>query len=280
MKELFKNCLFVDEVDGWYIPSRFTRKQLEYYRKEFATLIRSTASSSVALRFSTSATKLTFDYKIVCKARNWAVIDVVCDGKRFSSLSLDADEGVAELTLPGNPDSEITVFLPHLVSIKIKNIEADAPLVPVTDTFLRWLALGDSITQGMVARSPLSPYPSAISAALGSDLLNAAVGGIEGNVDHDIWYIEPGKVYSTRAEGKKDPVSIGECKVEFDQSSYKTKNHIAKPEIKVTNGDKKLRRGRDYIASFVKNTGSGTGYAIVRGKGRYKDWIAVPFTID
>jgi GH25 family lysozyme M1 (1,4-beta-N-acetylmuramidase) len=109
---------------------------------------------------------------------------------------------------------------------------------------------------------------------------DAAVGGIEGNVDHDIWYIEPGKVYSTRAEGKKDPVSIGECKVEFDQSSYKTKNHIAKPEIKVTNGDKKLRRGRDYIASFVKNTGSGTGYAIVRGKGRYKDWIAVPFTID
>ena len=183
MKELFKNCLFVDEADGWYIPSRFTRKQLEYYRKDFATLVRSTAASSVALRFTTSATKLSFDYKIICKARTWAVIEVVCDGKLYSSLSLDADEGAAELTLPGNPDSEITVFLPHLVSIKIKNIEADAPLVPVTDSFLRWLALGDSITQGMVAHSPLSPYPSAISAALGYDVLNAAVGGIEFNAD-------------------------------------------------------------------------------------------------
>ncbi len=183
MKELFKNCLFVDEVDGWYIPSRFTRKQLEYYRKEFPTLIRSNASSSVALRFFTSATKLTFDYKIGYKARNWAVIDVICDGELYSSLSLDADEGIAELTLPGEPESDITVFLPHLVAIKIKNIEANAPLIPVTDSFLRWLALGDSITQGMVARSPSSPYPSAISVALGNDLLNAAVGGIEFNAD-------------------------------------------------------------------------------------------------
>ena len=107
-----------------------------------------------------------------------------------------------------------------------------------------------------------------------------AVGGIEGNVDHDIWYIEPGRVYSTRAKGKKDPTSIGDCKVLFDRSSYKLKNHRAKPEVTITCGDKKLRSGKDYIVSFVKNTASGTGYAIVRGKGKYKDWTMVPFKID
>ena len=109
---------------------------------------------------------------------------------------------------------------------------------------------------------------------------DAAVGGIEGNVDHDIWYIEPGKVYSTLAEGKKDAVSVGECKVDFEESSYKLRYHKAEPEVTVTYEDKKLRRGKDYILSFVKNTESGTGYAIVRGRNRYKDWIAVPFTID
>ena len=108
---------------------------------------------------------------------------------------------------------------------------------------------------------------------------DAAVGGIEGNVDHDIWYIEPGRVYSTSAKGKKNPTSIGECSIDFDESSCKLKNHRAKPKVTVTCEDKKLRKGKDYILSFVKNTESGTGYAIVRGIGKYKDWIAVPFTI-
>lgn len=109
---------------------------------------------------------------------------------------------------------------------------------------------------------------------------DSAVGGIDGNVDHDIWYIEPDKVYSTAAKGKKNPTSIGECKIDFEESSCKLKNHKASPEVTVICEDKKLRKGKDYILSFVKNTESGTGYAIVRGKGKYKDWIAVPFTIE
>lgn len=109
---------------------------------------------------------------------------------------------------------------------------------------------------------------------------DAAVGGIDGNVDHDIWYIEPNRVYSTLAKGKKNAVSIGDCKIEFDSDSYKLKNHKAQPEVTVTYDGKKLRRGRNYVLSFVKNTESGTGYAIIRGEGKYKDWIAVPFTIN
>ena len=109
---------------------------------------------------------------------------------------------------------------------------------------------------------------------------DAAVGGIEGNVDHDIWYIEPGRVYSTSAKGKEDQTSIGECRVEFNAESYKLRYHRAEPEITVSSGDKRLRKGRDYILSFVKNTESGTGYAVIYGRGKYRDWIAVPFTID
>ncbi len=109
---------------------------------------------------------------------------------------------------------------------------------------------------------------------------DSAVGGIDGPADHDIWYIEPGKVYKTYAKGKKDPASIGDCGMEFEEGSHKLKNHKSEPEVTVTLGDKKLKNGRDYVLSFVKNTEPGTGYAIVRGMGRYKDWIAVPFTIE
>lgn len=109
---------------------------------------------------------------------------------------------------------------------------------------------------------------------------DSSVGGIEGPVDHDIWYIEPGRVYPTLAKTKKNPVSIGDCSIDIDGSSQKLKNHKAEPEVIVNDGDRKLRRGKDYILSYVKNTESGIGLAVVRGRGRYKDWIAVPFTIE
>ena len=109
---------------------------------------------------------------------------------------------------------------------------------------------------------------------------DAQVGGIEGPVDHDIWYMEPGTVYKTAAKGKKDAVSIGECRIDFDKDSYKLKSHRAKPKVTVSYKGSKLHEGKDYILTLVKNTVPGTGYAIVRGIGKYKDWTGTPFTIE
>ena len=108
----------------------------------------------------------------------------------------------------------------------------------------------------------------------------ARLDGIQGNVDLDFWYIEPGKTYPTRAKGKKKQTSIGKCDVEFKSESVKLKNHRAVPELKVTYDGKKLREGKDYKVSFINNTQSGTGYAVIRGVKKYKNWTAVPFTID
>jgi GH25 family lysozyme M1 (1,4-beta-N-acetylmuramidase) len=46
---------------------------------------------------------------------------------------------------------------------------------------------------------------------------DAKISGIKGTVDHDIWYIEPGRVYPTKARGSKSQTSIGDVKVEFDE---------------------------------------------------------------
>ena len=109
---------------------------------------------------------------------------------------------------------------------------------------------------------------------------DAEISGIEGNVDHDIWYIDPDKVYSTYAKGKKDAISIGDCKVSFSRDSYKLVNHRAIPKVYVTYEGRNLRKGTHYEVSFVRNVTKGTGYAIVRGINSYKDWKAVPFTIE
>lgn len=110
---------------------------------------------------------------------------------------------------------------------------------------------------------------------------DAEISGIKGTVDHDIWYIEPGRVYPTKARGSKSQTSIGDVEVTFDKDTYKLKNHRAKPKVTVTSKDgKKLRSGKQYEISFIRNTTKGTGYAIIRGIGKYKDWTAVPFTIE
>ena len=109
---------------------------------------------------------------------------------------------------------------------------------------------------------------------------DARIGGIDGAVDHDIWYIDPDKVYATYAKGRKNAVSISECKVKFDKDSYKLINHRARPGVQITYEGKKLRKGSHYEISFVCNTTEGTGYAIIRGIDSYKDWIALPFTIE
>ena len=109
---------------------------------------------------------------------------------------------------------------------------------------------------------------------------DAKIGGIEGNVDHDIWYIDPDKVYTTYAKGKKDAVSIEDCDIKFDKDSYKLINHRARPKVQVSCDGKKLRKGTHYEISFIRNETEGTGYAIVRGIDSYKDWVAVPFTIE
>lgn len=109
---------------------------------------------------------------------------------------------------------------------------------------------------------------------------DAMLEGVKGPADHDIWYIEPGAVYATKAAGKKDQISIGECEIAFNEAVYGLKNNRAEPKVTVTYEGKKLREGKDYTLSFVHNTKAGMGYAIVRGIGKYKDWTSSAFIIE
>ncbi|MBR0308841.1 MAG: glycoside hydrolase family 25 protein [Mogibacterium sp.] len=109
---------------------------------------------------------------------------------------------------------------------------------------------------------------------------DASISGIEGNVDHDIWYIEPGKVYETKAAGIADAVSVSDLDISVDEEDCKLSNHRATPDVTVTYKGKKLRKGRHYELSYIRNQVNGTGYAVVRGIGKYKDWTAVPFSIE
>lgn len=110
----------------------------------------------------------------------------------------------------------------------------------------------------------------------------AKVGGIKGKVDQDFWYIEPNKVYKTRGAGIKDSnrISIGNCHVSFQRSVTKIKRRRAIPKLGITYEGKGMKEGRDYVISYVRNTEPGKGYIIIRGIGKYKNWMMIPFKTE
>lgn len=108
----------------------------------------------------------------------------------------------------------------------------------------------------------------------------AKAGGIEGAVDENFWYMEPNKVYPTRGKRPKNAVSVGDCRISFKRSSFKLHNYRAEPKFAITDEGKEMKEGRDYMSSVVHNTKAGTGHLIIRGIGKYKDWIMYPFTIE
>ena len=109
-------------------------------------------------------------------------------------------------------------------------------------------------------------------------------GDMEEPVDKDFWYMEPGKVYPTRGKTKRidddQRISIGDCQIHFKEYSSELHHFRAKPKFSMTYNGRGMRKGSDYVASAVKNTEVGTGYVIVRGIGKYKDWVMYPFKIE
>lgn len=177
MERLFKGALSVRRDRDWYVPLRFTEKQLESYRKTEALRIRSMSPAGVKLEFYTSATSISFDYKITGRARSWAAFDLLEDGVLKDSFLVWEDNGHVKIPLSGNEKVKIEIYLPHLVEISLRNIEANAILYPVKKKDMFWLCLGDSITQGMDAVHPSTTYPVRAAIALNAEVLNSGVGG-------------------------------------------------------------------------------------------------------
>jgi GH25 family lysozyme M1 (1,4-beta-N-acetylmuramidase) len=107
----------------------------------------------------------------------------------------------------------------------------------------------------------------------------STVPGISGKVDRDFWYIDPDSTYYTLTTGSAKRKSISKCSVELSDHSSRYMGFAVEPGVDVYDGSTKLDEGTDYTVSYLKNTGPGTGYAVVTGKGGYKDSIVTSFKI-
>jgi len=199
VKKYFKNVYDIKICDdGSLWPVRFTDKLFSVYNVDEGKRIRSFCPSGVCMELVTDSSFLNLSVKTLDFARNFAYFDLYIDDVFVKTIGAEPVESLPETIsfdlyhkhingkVKGDKKKQkITIYLPHLVGVHIKAIEIEDGSVvgncyngcngAEQKKFL--LCLGDSITQGMTAKSPSSTYPVQLAKVLGMNMINHGVGG-------------------------------------------------------------------------------------------------------
>lgn len=180
LEKIFKGVVSVKEEDGVIEPQRFTDKQLETYKNinEETTFKRAKSLAGVMMEFVTEARKISFDFEVCEYCREWTGFDVY---ENDVLKSVDTREGINSngsflYELEEQGKVKITIYFMFSANLKLKNLDL-GEVEYVTEEKINYLALGDSITQGMHNKSASMSYPSILGRIYNLNVLNHGVGG-------------------------------------------------------------------------------------------------------
>ena len=159
--------------------SRFSEPMAALYEGSEAARIRRACTAGVVLRFRSVATRLEGAFSFGVRARRNLTFDLRVDDGPVRSI---VPEGPSEWEgclweAEGARLREFELWLPPLAETRLRSLVGDAPFLPPDPLPRRWLALGDSITQGMEASTPTRNWAARVALAGGWHLHNAGVGG-------------------------------------------------------------------------------------------------------
>ena len=178
LKEIYFGAYeFGETKDGYLQAFQYSKKQIEYFKGAFEMWYeRCTASTAKTLEFTTSANKLSFDYKIIWKGSPDSfeiTVDGLVTGIKYVKDIMDV--GTIEWELPEG-EKNVVIYLPADATALIKNFTIDGNVVPaVKGEKVLWL--GDSITQGYGPLRSSNTYVSVANKILNYDILNQGIGG-------------------------------------------------------------------------------------------------------
>ena len=180
LNKLFKGIVSAKEENGLISVSRFTDKQLETYKKinEETTFKRAKALAGVKMEFFTEEKNLSFDFICDCFCRDWLGFDVYEDGVLKMTDPRDGvcEEGHFEYIVENPGKVKIEIYFMFSVNLLFKNLSF-GEIEYIEDEKINYLALGDSITQGMCTKSASMSYPAILSRMYNLNALNHGVGG-------------------------------------------------------------------------------------------------------
>ena len=173
----FGGLEFKETEDGYLQALQYTQEQMAYFEKvsEF-WFERCDATTAKTLEFKTTATNLSFAYKIIWMGSP-DTVEVFVDGLTQEIRYVkDMDkEGTLRFTLPEG-EKNVVIYLPADATMLVRDFEIDAEVIPaVKGEKVLWL--GDSITQGFGPLRSAYTYVSIANRLLNYDIINQGIGG-------------------------------------------------------------------------------------------------------
>ena len=167
---------------------RMTPAQYDYYDWTPGWDIRSRCNAGSSIVLNTDSPFLNMSLEFLPGARTYFGLDIEIDGILSHCIRVEKAKGKYEKRLfEFNEARERTVriYLSPNIEIRILKLElrSGSMVRPVETSSCNILCLGDSITQGMDAHSPVSTYPVQLARMMDANLLNQGVGGHIFDVD-------------------------------------------------------------------------------------------------
>lgn len=149
------------------------------------TALRATQAAGVELRFRAATRTIALELRIENTIQYSAILALYHGRRNVSMISLpDRFEGKVILLdsqdeIDGVLDAPWRIICPYgaFTTVKALHLSDEAELLPVEHRPVRWLAHGDSITQGARALHPGMTYVNLVADELGWDALNLGFGG-------------------------------------------------------------------------------------------------------
>lgn len=189
LAELLTGCIRTEKTDTGLRFHRLTERQVDHFEEtNEAWGLRANCTAGVQLNLVTNSRTLELTGRILPGARQYAGLDVEVDGRVIGAHRLDVSDKTRTIQLAEfamRHRREITVTFPQsaILDLDAITVEADSEVESVKRNGPQYLAIGDSITQGMDAQGPASAYPVQLARMLNAELLNLGVGGHIFDVD-------------------------------------------------------------------------------------------------
>lgn len=178
LKKICFGAYFFEETEDGYLQAfQYGKAQMEYFKEVYDFWYdRCMATTAKTLEFSTKATEVSFDYKILWKGSDDS-FELMIDGliTNIEYVKDMKDDGRISWRMPEG-EKKVVIYLPIDATVLIRDFEIDAEFIPATKGD-KVLWLGDSITQGYGPLRSSCSYVSVANRLLGYDILNQGIGG-------------------------------------------------------------------------------------------------------
>ena len=177
IQQIYFGAYSFEETDGYLRAYQYTKAQMDYFKEAFDFWYeRCDATTAKTLEFTTRATKLSFEYKIIWKGSEDS-FEIMSDGliQNIVYVKDVKDAGKIEWEL-SEGEKDVVIYLPADATVLIRNFEINADVKPaVKNEKVLWL--GDSITQGFGPLRSAQTYVSVANRILNYDIINQGIGG-------------------------------------------------------------------------------------------------------